>query len=74
MAPIVYCTDCFQSRADIGVDEMHASVRRNKAERELMSAFIWQVIVLSVIQERDDRKELICVALARNLCRAVIEA
>lgn len=31
-------------------------------------------ILLSAKQERDDRKELIYVALARNLCRAIIEA
>ena len=41
MASIVYIyyTDCFQSRADIRDDEMHAGIRRNKAECELMSAF-----------------------------------
>ena len=31
-------------------------------------------MLLSALQERDDRKELIYVALARNLCRAEIKS
>ena len=68
------CVDCFQSRADTGANEMYAGITRNTPECENQLLSLYGNTLLSVKQEDDDRKELIYVALARNHCRAMIEA